>query len=49
MRTRIVSVCISSAVLIGASPSAAAQSFGEIVGRIGGVFFGIGMAYTLEV
>jgi hypothetical protein len=51
MRARFVSAFLCSATLIGASSSAAAQalSFGEIVGRIGGAFLGIGMAYTLEV
>ena len=51
MRARFVSAFLCSVTLLGASSSAAAQSlsFGEIVGRIGGTFFGIGMAYTLEV
>ena len=51
MRARFVSAFLFSATLLGISSSAAAQSlsFGEIVGRIGGTFLGIGMAYTLEV
>jgi hypothetical protein len=51
MRTRFASAFLCSAILLGVSSSAAAQSlsFGEIVGRIGGTFLGIGMAYTLEV
>ena len=51
MRARFVSAFLCSVTLLGASSDAAAQSlsFGEIVGRIGGTFFGIGMAYTLEV
>ena len=51
MRMRFVSAFLCFATLLGASSSVAAQSlsFGEIVGRIGGTFFGIGMAYTLEV
>ena len=50
-RTRFISAVLCSATLLAVSSSAAAQSlsFGEIVGRIGGTFFGIGMAYTLEV
>src|SRR5688572_15923062 len=51
MRTRFASAFLCSAILLGVSSSAAAQSlsFGEIVGRIGGTFLGIGMAYTLEI
>ena len=51
MRARFVSVLLCFAAPLGVSSSAAAQalSFGEIVGRIGGTFLGIGMAYTLEI
>ena len=51
MRAHFVSALLCSATLLAVSPSAAAQSlsFGEIVGRIGGTFLGIGMAYTLEI
>ena len=51
MGTRFISAFLCSAALLGVSSSAAAQSlsFGEIVGRVGGTFFGIGMAYTLEI
>ena len=51
MRARFVSTFLCAATLLGVSSSASAQSlsFGEIVGRIGGTFLGIGMAYTLEI
>jgi len=51
MRARTVSVFLCFATLLGISSSAAAQSlsFGDIIGRIGGTFLGIGMAYTLEI
>jgi len=51
MRAHFVSALLCSATLLSVSSSAAAQSlsFGEIVGRIGGTFLGIGMAYTLEI
>jgi hypothetical protein len=45
---RTVFVCVSLAVLAGASSTAAAQSFGDMAGRIGSTWLGIGMASMLE-
>ena len=47
MRARFVSTCLSF-VLAGACSSAAAQSFGDILGRVGTAWFGLREAYLLE-
>ena len=47
MHPRFVSICFS-VVLLCASSSACAQSFGDIFGRIGTAWFGLREVYLLE-